>query len=277
MSADPRGDFLAFCRSVGLDPVKPPELAEGVLTRFRVAGDKPGARNGWAVLHLLPAPWGVVGSWRTGEQHTWRDELAARLSNAERAELRRQADAARAARAAELAKVQAAARAKAERLWRVARPTPQDHPYLIRKGIRGIGLRRLGERLVVPARDADGVLHTLQFIGPDGTKTFLTGGRIKGAYCAFGGVADRLLIAEGVATAISLFMATGSATAAAFSAGNLRPVAEVLRRKFPGLQIVICADDDTLTPGNPGRTAALDAARAVGGLVALPRLEIEPT
>jgi len=277
MSADPRGDFLAFCRSVGLDPVKPPELPEGVLTRWRGPGDKPGARNVWAVLHLLPAPWGVVGSWRTGEQHAWRDERAPRLTDAERAEQRRQADAARAARAAELAAVQAAARAKAERLWRVARPTPQDHPYLVRKGIRGVGLRRLGARLVVPGRDLDGVLHTLQFIGPDGGKTFLTGGRTKGVYCPFGGVADRLLIAEGVATAISLFMATGSATAAAFSAGNLRPVAEALRRKFPALQIVICADDDTLTPGNPGRAAATEAARAVGGLVALPRLEIEST
>jgi putative DNA primase/helicase len=274
MSSDPRGDFLAFWRAVGLEPVKAPELPEGEVARFRVVGDKPGSLNGWAVLHLLPAPWGIVGTWRTDEQHTWRDERAPRLTAAERAEQRRQAEAARLARAAELVTVQAAARAKAERLWQVARPTAQDHPYLARKGIRGVGLRRLGERLVVPGRDVDGTLHTLQFIGPDGGKRFLTGGRIKGVYCPIGTLADRLLIAEGVATAISLYIATGSATAAAFSAGNLRPVAEALRRKFPALPIVVCADDDTLTAGNPGRTAALDAARAVGGLVALPSLEI---
>lgn len=271
---NPRADFLDFLRAVGLEPVKVPELPEGVLTRYRAAGDKPGARNAWAVLHLVPSPWGVCGSWRTGEQHTWRPAGARRLTAAEQAEQRRQEAAARAAREAERIAVQAAAREKAERLWRVARPTGQDHPYLIAKGIRGIGLRVLGARLVVPGRDADGVLHTLQFIGPDGSKRFLSFGRIKGVYCAFGAVTDRILIAEGVATAISLQMATGSATAAAFSAGNLRPVAEALRRKFPALPLVVCADDDTLTPGNPGRTAALDAARAVGGLVALPSLEL---
>jgi putative DNA primase/helicase len=32
----------------------------------------------------------------------------------------------------------------------------------------------------------------------------------------------------------------------------------------------MCADDDHLTPGNPGRIHAADAARVIGGLVAEP-------
>ncbi len=56
----------------------------------------------------------------------------------------------------------------------------------------------------------------------------------------------------------------------AFSANNLRNVAEATRSKFQDVKIVIAADDDHLTPGNPGLTAAHDAARSVGGLVAIP-------
>ena len=61
--------------------------------------------------------------------------------------------------------------------------------------------------------------------------------------------------------------ATGLAVAAAFSASNLSPVAHALRRKFPALLIILAADDDHATEGNPGLTAARAAALAVGGLV----------
>ena len=58
--------------------------------------------------------------------------------------------------------------------------------------------------------------------------------------------------------------------AVAFDAGNLEPVARALRAKFPELRLILCADDDSGTPGNPGLTKATAAARAVGGLVAVP-------
>src|SRR5262249_1819426 len=56
----------------------------------------------------------------------------------------------------------------------------------------------------------------------------------------------------------------------AFNAGNLLPVAKGLREKRPDLQIVICADDDYLTPGNPGITKAREAAEAIGAKLAIP-------
>jgi putative DNA primase/helicase len=43
-----------------------------------------------------------------------------------------------------------------------------------------------------------------------------------------------------------------------------------MRDKFPDLPIVICADDDWQTPGNPGLTKARAAAEAIGGLLAVP-------
>jgi putative DNA primase/helicase len=56
----------------------------------------------------------------------------------------------------------------------------------------------------------------------------------------------------------------------AFNAGNLEPVARAIRAKFPKLHIVICADNDVATPGNPGLTRATEAARAVRGFVVAP-------
>ena len=61
-------------------------------------------------------------------------------------------------------------------------------------------------------------------------------------------------MAEGFATAATVHEATGSAVAVAFNANNLKPVAIALRAKFPSLEMVICADDDHLTEGNPGIT-----------------------
>ena len=58
--------------------------------------------------------------------------------------------------------------------------------------------------------------------------------------------------------------------AVAFDAGNLLPVAQSLRAKFPHIEITLCADNDLNTPGNPGLTKAREAAAAVGALLAVP-------
>jgi hypothetical protein len=55
--------------------------------------------------------------------------------------------------------------------------------------------------------------------------------------------------------------------AVAFNAGNLGPVAQALRARFPTSRLVLCADDDVAVDGNPGLTNAKQAARAVNRLV----------
>jgi putative DNA primase/helicase len=271
-------ELLAAMRAAGIEPAGRFDLAaDGKLVRYRVDGDKGGSRNGWAVLHDGGGrPWAVFGSWRTGEQHTWQarpEPGAPRETAAQRAERERQARAARAQRDAEQERVRAEAQTKAERLWARARPAAADHPYALAKAIKPYGARRLRDMLLVPARDSTGRLHTLQFISPDGAKRFLTGGRIQGCYFSIGRPTDRLLLAEGFATACSLHEATGAAVAACFSAGNLLPVALALRAKFPRVPIVVCADNDIHTAGNPGVTAARAAARAVRGLLAVPHFD----
>ena len=260
-------------RAAGLAPVKPIEPGtDGKLMRYRVEGDKAGSRNGWFVQYRHPVMTGSFGSWKTGESHTWREQDTRPLKPAERTAQINQINAMRQARAAELASVQWQAGARAAKLWATARPANDSHTYLQRKHVQAIGIRQLRDMLVIPARDAEGKLHTLQFISADGSKRFLSGGRIAGCYFAIGKPFDSLLVAEGYSTGATLHQATGAAVAICFSCGNLLPVARALRSKFPRLRLVICADNDSATPGNPGVTHAKAAARAVGGFLAVPNL-----
>ena len=266
--------MLQAMQMAGLAPAKALDLVpDGKLRRYRVEGDKSGSTNGWYVLHSHPILAGAFGSWKTGESHNWHEVRAKPPTREEQAALRRHLQAAQAARVVEQGRVHAEAQAKAARLWRQARPATNAHPYLQRKRIGAIGIRQLRDMLLIPARDANGALHTLQFIGPDGSKRFLSGGRIAGCYYSMGRPVDCLLLCEGYATAATVFQATGVATAAVFNCGNLMAVARALRSKFPRLRIVVCADNDAATPGNPGLTKATEAARAVGGFVAVPRFE----
>lgn len=267
--------LLDHMAQAGLSPHKAVDLiADGRIHRYRVAGDKSESKNGWYVLREQGGhQFATFGSWKTGQQHHWADRNISEMSKAQRAELQRaKTEALQQAQAEQMA-VHRAAREKANRLWQRAKPAPDSHPYLQRKRIHGFGARQLGEALLIPARDVAGVLHTLQFICPDGSKRFLTGGRIKGCYASIGRPGEVLLLCEGFATAATLFEATRHATAACFSAGNLANVARTLRAKFPAMKIVIAGDNDHQTPGNPGRTAALAAARAVGGVAVLPDFE----
>ncbi len=81
-----------------------------------------------------------------------------------------------------------------------------------------------------------------------------------------------LLICEGWATGASLHMATGHTVIAAMDAGNLLPVAEALRARFPEADLVLVADNDTKPDRdtNPGVEAARKAALAVDARLAVP-------
>ncbi|MFG7107862.1 PriCT-2 domain-containing protein, partial [Burkholderia pseudomallei] len=213
------------------------------------------------------------------------DPRAHRAKPVDPAERERQ-KAERAAREAaelvELIEKQQAASALAESIWSAAEPAPAGHPYLVRKRIpadalrvyRGnlsIGTAACDSALVIPARDADGTLRTLEFILTDGQKRYLPNGRKAGCFSLIGdAVSSVLLIGEGYATCATLAAATGYPVAVAFDTGNLHAVATALRGQYPDARIVVCADDDHTTNGNPGVTKARAAADAVGGAVTVP-------
>jgi putative DNA primase/helicase len=136
-----------------------------------------------------------------------------------------------------------------------------------------------GRRLVVPLQDIDGRIHSVEFIAPDGAKRYLAGGAKKGHFAVVGADPALLeeptgpvLICEGWATGASLHIATGHTVIAAMDAGNLMPVAEALRARFPEADLVLVADNDEKPDrdGNPGVEAARKVALAVDGRLAVP-------
>lgn len=216
---------------------------------------------------------GRFGNWRLGIDEPWFFCPASltRPSREEMEEMRRRNEAKR--KRAEEARIAGFVRvsATASKILRQAAPARPDHPYLRGKGVLPFNLRQSGESLLIPVRDTAGVLWSLQFIDPSGSKRFLSGGRISGCYHSIGPKpVDVILVAEGFATAATLCMATGYPVAIAFNAGNLLPVSQALRTKHPSATFLICADDDRQTPGNPGMTAARRAADMVGGIVVSP-------
>ncbi len=263
-------EFANVCRQHGLVLPDTP-TGDGAIHRVYFDGDKRSTRNGWYLLHLDGVPAGAFGHWRSGLEKTWSAGGSERMTAAERMRINAAIVEAKRQREEQIAARWAAARDTAAATWHDSHPADPEHPYLTRKGVRPHGLRQAGRLLLVPMRDADGTLWSLQSIAPDGEKRFRTGGRKQGLYYALGGpVVDKLCIAEGFATAASVHAATGQPVAVAFDAGNLAPVARTLRAKYPQAVITICADNDEQTEGNPGLSKANAAAAEIGGKVAIP-------
>ena len=263
-------EFLNALADAGLSPLDGTAIpADGRLHRFRGQGDKPQRRNGWAVLYVDGIPHGIAGNWRTGERINW-TPTGVSFTAAEHkrlAKLWRQ-------REAERAKAQERAAHKAVALWQRLPAGRGDHPYLVVKRV-GPGPCRVTANgaLTVPVLDATtGEMVSLQFIAPDGAKRFLAGGRTVGGCCIIGDCAgeDPIVVVEGYATAASIRDATGWLVVAAFTAGNLKAVAEAIRAKHPDSNLILASDNDAETDGNPGVAKATQAAHAVGAWLAIP-------
>ena len=264
----PIESFRAAMLAAGLTP--PDDVvADGKLRRFSSNG-KARDDSGWYVLHLDGIPAGSFGDWREGFSQSWCSKSTDTMTPAEREAHRQRVEAMRKAREADQHQRQQQAAQTAATRWQAATPAT-EHPYLTAKGVKSYGLKAEGEALLIPMRDTAGKLHSLQVIDPTGGKRFQYGGRIKGCYFAIGKPDGVLIVCEGYATGASIHQATGQAVAVAFNAGNLLDVAQALRSKYPKLRLILAADDDHMTAGNPGVTKATEAARAVGGLLAVPR------
>jgi putative DNA primase/helicase len=200
------------------------------------------------------------GDWKTGEKHSYRPDikysredkqaLVSRMAEAKAAaEKQRQID-------------QADAAERAEKIWNMANTTYKDHPYYLKKQLKGhFNLRIDRDALLIPMFDDSEKMIGLQRIFPDGGKFFMTGQSTKGAFHVIGNVEDGInYICEGFATGASIHMATGKSVVIAFNAGNLVEVAKVICVKYPSSKFIVCGDDDRATDGNPGRTKAEKAA-----------------
>jgi putative DNA primase/helicase len=224
-------------------------------------------------------------------QNGWKPNGEHRETEAERQDRERQRKARTEQNAKAKAEKQAAAASKAGALRDASSPALADHPYLTRKGIKPVPAllelpteraaeilgyvpksdgKPLVGRLLVALVEIGGKLSTAELIDEAGRKSAVAGGAKSGGYWTAQPLPDGdgaglvLLIGEGVATALSCREATGHATVAALSAGNLPKIARAMRERYPAARLVILAD-----AGN-GQAKAEEAAKATGAALAVP-------
>lgn len=290
--ADNYDDVLRQMTGYGLEfGPKDLPLVVGKIARVAMAGDR--EKRGWYLLHeFRPDDGGTLlvgsfGYWRGNENNAAKVELGKReFSPEQREALRAKLDADRKAAEAARKKDNARAAQLARLLWKAAAGEGAC-AYLGRKQIKPHGVRFTGDgltitcgeqdhrsidggQIVVPMCDVSGQVHGVQLVrgekknGRD--KDFWPAGLAKkGHFFLIGAITWCCVVAEGYATAASIHEATGLPVAVAFDAGNLAPVAEALKKRYPRAAFIIAADDDYLTEGNPGKTAASAAALKVGG------------
>lgn len=213
-----------------------------------------------------------------------RDGKALTIDPALRAAMKaRQAENMKRMKAMRAAEAERAAR-EAARVWNAYLPAGESD-YLVRKGVGAHGVRfdpNGHGTMLVPMLDVRGKLHGLQIIrgknrGGKLEKQYFPAGLAKqGHFHLIGGMPTWIvLVAEGYATAATLFEATGLPVAVAFDAGNLVHVAAEIHKHYKCARILVCADDDYLTKGNPGVTSASNAALAVGGAYLAPAFAVD--
>jgi putative DNA primase/helicase len=275
---NPTEQFRDVIRAAGLQP--PDVIEPGKFHKFPGEGKRNGNTAAWCKL-FADGIGGIFGDYSTGLSTGWQANRETPYTQAERETFMRDVAEAKAQAEKEQAERQAKAATQAAAIWDDA-DAPADHPYRTRNGIQPHGTRvyhgdlviggmACDGALIVPMK-IDGVLHSLQFIAPNGDKRFLPGGRTANTYYALGTAADLekhgvMLLAEGFSTAATLREATGYVVLVCFSAGNLAPVATFRRAKYPEARIIIAGDFDA---SGTGQRAATEAAKAVNGLVALP-------
>lgn len=160
------------------------------------------------------------------------------------------------------------AREKSQEIWKKSHTVSKhaylenkriNHPEVIKsiKQIRFSGV----DLLLIPVRDIKGTIHSLQYINEEGSKRFTKDGMIKGNFAVIGDESkakEGIILAEGLATAASLYQASGIPVVIAFNAENMKEVAKELNRaNFAKNYIVACDNDMSAT----GINKALDAAK----------------
>ena len=256
--------FSNFILDNGETP--PPVInPNGILHRFK---DTSGKLNCWYSLHIDGRAAGVFGNWKTGLIVNWKAEGDyPKLTDSQRLDFQIEKHRQELIRKSEEKVRHQDAAAKAAYIWNGSIPVTAN-TYLIKKGIQSHCARLYRDALVIPVWNKN-VLASLQFIDESGNKKMLSGGKLKGSSCTIGQyqAGNPVLIAEGFATAASLFESTGYLTVIAFSAGNLKQVATELRALYPCNQIIVCGDNDA---SGVGQRAAREAALAMGGKYIIP-------
>jgi len=270
-------NILFECREIGLDIDN--VIIDGGWHYVPIEGKSKSKKRGSYILteqvlrNNNVVVLGVACNHATGQRVTFDlSDIKTELSQQEMAEARQKIELARREAVKQRAALAEETAQRAQTIWE-GLPEGGSSDYLTRKKVRNFGIRFTRGSIAVPVRDVDGKLWGLQFIDGLGGKKFLTGTSKKGRFHLIGeitGETNKILITEGYATGATMHMAMRWPVVVAFDAGNLKPVAEALAEKYSNARLIICADNDAHTNGNPGLTKGKEAATAVGGQVFYP-------
>ena len=251
-------------------------IPDGAIHRFDPGGK--GNKDGWYVFYGMA---GAFGDWSQDIHEKWSLKNDEGLSYQDQEYLRAQIEKAKRAADEERLHKHEETAAGALAKWN-ALSDSGGSPYFGKKKVDAFGVRFSKDFLIIPLRDTAGKLWSLQWIGPDGVKRFLAGGRKKGCFHHIGILENgkTIFITEGYVTGASIHMATHQTTVIAFDAGNLDSVIEELKKAYPKSPIIIAGDDDCWKDHNTGREKAEDAAQQYGCTVIFPKFkntETKPT
>lgn len=306
-------------------------VMDGSLYRVPVKGDREGQRSGAYAAHMDgQVPGAYIENFKTGERINWKaDGPVEQLSAEDRARLAKEAQERQNSRDASTQKRYEATADAASALWAESPAATANNDYCKAKGMTNpVGLRVVPDAvspeaaakgivivktakdakeqreknpnarvfkagdLLIPGRDMDGKMWTLQSVNPY-FKSLMKGGRKHGLFSVAGADAEgksiegvlksankSLVIAEGYATADTVSRLTGQPVIVAFDSGNINAVAGGLRERFPNTPMVIAADNDHDAPNrklpngqpgvNVGMVKAKEAAERHGAGVAAP-------
>jgi len=292
---NPQEAFAQALSEAGLQLTGLP-LMNGQIQRVPVQGDALGQKSGSYVGHLDGRPAGYIQNFKTGEQINWKMNAQLKsLSAVDRARLAAESAQKRQDRANQLERQYAETAKIVEAHFSQGEPE-ESHPYLANKGVSAYGLMidTLGSltlpkddpegqqwsvkgNLLVPIRDIDGQFLGAQSIDASGKKSLPRGCRKQGGHHVIGEVStsDKILFAEGYATAATLHELTGLPVVVTFDSGNMPGVAQAYREKFPEKNLILAGDNDHSKPieKNVGLQKAQEAAQKVGGYTLLPTFE----
>ena len=275
--ASPESQLIDAMRAAGLEPPNEIQM-DGKIHRFRSGtkgtGGNHGDKPGWYLIFGDGIPAGRFGCWRSGVEVTFRADIGRKLTQIEEMSNLKRLSESKALRDAAIERQHQVASDTVETIWTGAQAALPDHPYLAKKGIGVHGARTTGDgRLVVPLYDQDGTLSTLQYIDHQGGKLYHPGGQTTGKFWMIGSLdeAGTLYLAEGFATAATIYETTGRPVAVAYSASNMVPVTGILRQMHGATQdIVIVADNDK---SGVGQRYAEQASAKHGARVVIPPVE----
>jgi putative DNA primase/helicase len=249
-------DFYDFIRQLGYEPIG--EIVPNKFIRF-------GRKKSVSAKLFADGKGGFLHDWRTGEKHYWFENES--LSHQKRQERQKEIERIKHDQDERQTLIHKKVAIQAKELFTSSIDALESHPYLIKKKVKPFDIRQQGNNLLIPVCSVQGDYQSIQFINPDGQKWFLKGGKTKGGCHFIGEISMNkpVYIAEGYATAYSVYKDTGCLSIVAFNASNLVPVAVDLRKHLPAHEIVIASDCDPI-----GQKFAIQASQEVNGSVLIP-------